>query len=228
MKQLFNHPQSERAQTLVSISFADLYKIVRTKLDYFHPDKSDPDAFCQDMCVRIEKAMGIFPNVEGLSSPAPQQWAFKPCISVNDEAKITTATFEDVAYVAVPVFDGVHHWIDKHLALDDGRMVGMAVWATLPPQGDVPAADELHAEIDRLRKALTLSDADRRLWFISDLLGKRLYFNRYEICEAFGVSIPQASIDIRRWMEKHPGAIKYNKSLKRYEAASPATPQEDA
>lgn len=63
MKQLFNHPQSDRAQTTVSVSFAELYKIVRNKLDYFHPDKSDPDAFCQDMCVQIEKKMGIFPNI---------------------------------------------------------------------------------------------------------------------------------------------------------------------
>lgn len=67
MHQLFNHPQSKRAQTKVNITFAELYKIVNTKLNYFHPDKSDPDAFCQDMCCLIEKKMGIYPNVDALS-----------------------------------------------------------------------------------------------------------------------------------------------------------------
>lgn len=63
MKQLFNHPDSNRAQTEVKITFEQLYKIVREKLYYFHPDTSDPDAFCQDMCCRIEEIMGIFPNI---------------------------------------------------------------------------------------------------------------------------------------------------------------------
>jgi hypothetical protein len=70
MKQLFNHPQSDRSQTIATISFADLYKIVRNKLDYYHQDRSDPDAFCQDMCCQIEKAMGIYPNVPQLT-PLP-------------------------------------------------------------------------------------------------------------------------------------------------------------
>lgn len=54
---------SPRGDTEVRVSFDDLYRIVREKLNYFHPDRSDPDAFCQDMCVRIEKKMGIYPNV---------------------------------------------------------------------------------------------------------------------------------------------------------------------
>jgi hypothetical protein len=65
-------------------------------------------------------------------APAPEA-VFRPCISISEEAGITEAVFEDVAYVAEPVFPGVHHWIDKHLALDDGRLVGMAIWATKPP-----------------------------------------------------------------------------------------------
>ncbi len=68
MRQLFNHKDSPRAQRHVDIPFKELYRIVRTKLDYYHPDRSDPDAFCQDMCVQIEKAMGIFPNVPGLTA----------------------------------------------------------------------------------------------------------------------------------------------------------------
>ena len=57
---------------------------------------------------------------------------FKPCIIVNEEIGITEFVTEDVAYVAEPVFPGVYHWIDKHLAVDDGRIVGMAVWKTKP------------------------------------------------------------------------------------------------
>lgn len=78
-------------------------------------------------------------------------------------------------------------------------------------------ADEDAAEIDRLRQALTLPDADRRQWFISDLLDRRGYFNRSDICEAFGVSVPQASLDIRKWIERNPDAATYNMSSKRYE-----------
>lgn len=62
MKQLFNHPQSPRAQTRVNITFEELYDIVLEKLNYYTPN-SDPDAFCQDMCCQIEKKMGIYPNV---------------------------------------------------------------------------------------------------------------------------------------------------------------------
>lgn len=75
MKQLFNHPQSDRACRHVDIPFKDLYAIVLEKLNYFHPDKSDPEAFCQDMCVRIEKQMGIFPNIGGTIEP------FRPATS---------------------------------------------------------------------------------------------------------------------------------------------------
>ena len=73
MHQLFNHPDSNRASTEVKITFAELYKIVRTKLDYFHPDKSDPDAFCQDMCCLIEKKMGIYPNLAAVRALAAQE-----------------------------------------------------------------------------------------------------------------------------------------------------------
>jgi hypothetical protein len=54
------------AQEIKGVTMRQLYAIVREKLDYYHPDRSDPDAFCQDMCCRIEKAMGIYPNVPGL------------------------------------------------------------------------------------------------------------------------------------------------------------------
>jgi hypothetical protein len=59
--------QGERGLTEISgVTYRQLYDIVRRKLDYFHPDRSDPDAFCQDMCCQVEKAQGIYPNVPDL------------------------------------------------------------------------------------------------------------------------------------------------------------------
>ena len=76
---------------------------------------------------------------------------FKPCVIVNDDARITECVFEDVAYIAEPVFPGVYHWIDKYLAMDDRRVVGMAVWATLPAlttEGQTAAAEVRALEWD--------------------------------------------------------------------------------
>ena len=62
-----NQFTSTRGETKIEgVTYADVYRIVRRKLDYFHPDQSDPDAFCQDMCCQIEKLQGIFPNVPPL------------------------------------------------------------------------------------------------------------------------------------------------------------------
>ena len=77
--------------------------------------------------------------VSAPAAPIDGTGRFKPCITVNEEAGITEATFEDVAYVAQPVFPGIPHWIDKHVAMDDGRLVGIAIWATKPPAA--PAAE---------------------------------------------------------------------------------------
>jgi len=66
---------------------------------------------------------------------------FRPCVIVNEESRITEAVFEDVPYIAVPVFDGVHHYMDKHIAMDDGRLVGFAVWATRPPLPSPPTGE---------------------------------------------------------------------------------------
>ena len=48
------------------ISFKDMYELVLARIEYFHPDKCDPDAFCQNICCEIEKKMGIYPNVPKL------------------------------------------------------------------------------------------------------------------------------------------------------------------
>lgn len=54
----------ERGETEIrGVTIKQVYEIVRNKLNYFDTYKSDPDAFCQDVCCRIEKRMGIYPNV---------------------------------------------------------------------------------------------------------------------------------------------------------------------
>jgi hypothetical protein len=64
MRQLFNHRQSVRARTEIKgVEFIHLYNLLMDKLEYFDSDRSDPDAFCQDVCAQIEKHMGIFPNL---------------------------------------------------------------------------------------------------------------------------------------------------------------------
>lgn len=43
------------------------------------------------------------------------------------------------------------------------------------------------------------------------------FINREHIERKFGVSTPQASMDLRQFQTEHPGAIEYNRSSKRYE-----------
>ena len=60
--------QGLRGETeIVGVTYRQLYDIVRKKLDHFHPDRSDPDAFCQDVCCQVERVQGIYPNVPGLT-----------------------------------------------------------------------------------------------------------------------------------------------------------------
>jgi hypothetical protein len=77
--------------------------------------------------------------VSAPAAPSDGLGQFKPSVTVNEEAGLTEATFEDVPFVAQPVLPGVHHWIDKYVAMDDGRLVGIAIWATKPPAA--PAAE---------------------------------------------------------------------------------------
>lgn len=80
--------------------------------------------------------------------------------------------------------------------------------------------DRLAAEVARLEVALRMPDVERRLWHISDFLGRHGHFNRRDICEAFNVSVPQASLDIKRWLAAHPCAATYNPRSRRYEIAA--------
>lgn len=86
-----------------------------------------------------------------------------------------------------------------------------------PAPPEVGELVELRREIEQMRIALRMPDADRRQWFLSDLIARVGHFNRADLCTAFGVSVPQASHDIRRFIEAFPHVATYNKSTKRYE-----------
>jgi hypothetical protein len=47
------------------------------------------------------------------------------------------------------------------------------------------------------------------------------FINREHIERKFGISTPQASVDIQHFIDANPSVLKYNKSAKRYEAVNP-------
>jgi len=66
-----------------------------------------------------------------------------------------------------------------------------------------------------------------RNWFVhhrQDWIAETIrifgFINREHIELKFGISTPQASMDLRHYQNEHPGEIKYNKSAKRYEASA--------
>lgn len=75
----------------------------------------------------------------------------------------------------------------------------------------------LAERIDELEQELRTPDRDRRQLFLSRRLYQNGSFNRSDLVTSFGVSVPQASADIKRWLSEHPGAATYNTSSKRYE-----------
>lgn len=77
--------------------------------------------------------------------------------------------------------------------------------------------EDLDAENARLREAFFMPDADRRHWHLCDLIARVGHFNRSDLCKSFGVSAPQASSDIKRFLTAFPHVAIYNKSSKRYE-----------
>lgn len=79
-----------------------------------------------------------------------------------------------------------------------------------------PLADR----IDELEQELRTPDKDRRQMFLSRTLYQKGSFNRSDLITSFGVSVPQASADIKRWLSEHPGEANYNMSAKRYERAA--------
>lgn len=56
----------------------------------------------------------------------------------------------------------------------------------------------------------------QRSAFIGERLLSNGAVNRSDLVRKFGVSVPQASVDLRRFDEAHPGAMRYDKSRKAY------------
>jgi len=65
---------------------------------------------------------------------------------------------------------------------------------------------------------------ERRLEFIDFRLYWEGRINRKDLIEFFGISVPQSSADLRKYQEKAPGNIDYDKSGKFYYATSDFTP----
>lgn len=56
----------------------------------------------------------------------------------------------------------------------------------------------------------------QRLGFIGDRLMAGQTVRRSDLMEKFGISMPQASVDIRQFNKAHPGAMQYDRSKKVY------------
>lgn len=69
--------------------------------------------------------------------------------------------------------------------------------------------------------------AKQRIWFIGDRLMCGQTVRRADLVEKFGVSIPQASTDIRRFNEAHPGAMRYDLTKRAYVAHNIVVPARD-
>ena len=66
---------------------------------------------------------------------------------------------------------------------------------------------------------------EQRLEFIDFRLFWEGEINRSALTRQFGISTPQASTDLKRYEERAPGNLVYDKSLKRYFASATFTPQ---
>lgn len=62
---------------------------------------------------------------------------------------------------------------------------------------------------------------DYRQGWIAETLRVFGFINREHLCRKFGISHPQASLDLRRYQADHPAALTYDKTAKRYVAVQP-------
>lgn len=67
---LFNNPNAQRGQAIVTLPMHELYDLIRARLEWVHGD-FDPDALCQNICVEVEKHQGTYPNIEGMEIEGP-------------------------------------------------------------------------------------------------------------------------------------------------------------
>lgn len=76
-----------------------------------------------------------------------------------------------------------------------------------------------------MKNAIELpAGAVHRLRFIETLLVEYGFYHRSAGTRYFGLSIPQASLDIAEYMRLAPENVVYNTSTKRYERAEGFTP----
>jgi hypothetical protein len=61
---------------------------------------------------------------------------------------------------------------------------------------------------------------DYRQNWIAETLRVFGFINRAHLERKFGISTPQASLDLQKFMADNPGAMTYNKTTKQYEATS--------
>lgn len=68
--------------------------------------------------------------------------------------------------------------------------------------------------------------ADEGTWYVrhrQDWIAETIrvfgFINRQHLEIKFGISTPQASVDLQRFQSENPRAVEYNKSTKRYERA---------
>lgn len=59
-----------------------------------------------------------------------------------------------------------------------------------------------------------------RQGWIAQMLRVYGFINRIHIERMFGVSTPQASVDLQTFMKENPGSMAYNSTTKRYEACN--------
>lgn len=59
-----------------------------------------------------------------------------------------------------------------------------------------------------------------RMDWIAETLRVFGFINRDHLVRKFGISTPQASTDLQRFMRLYPKAMQYDTSLKRYQARS--------
>ena len=62
---------------------------------------------------------------------------------------------------------------------------------------------------------------ERRLDYIDAILAERGSIRRGDLVAAFGISIPQASLDLAAFMRLYPGEMQYDGRAKQYVATIP-------
>jgi hypothetical protein len=62
---------------------------------------------------------------------------------------------------------------------------------------------------------------DRRMDFIDDHLVVAGWLRRHTLADYFGLSVQQASADLAEFERRHPGAMRYDRSLKCFVIGAP-------